>query len=621
MAFGFGEVISTVVVIKMVVTPFWNEYQKGQAAILKILQRSQMESVKNLSQALGELVARGKNKGIDSHELYRNLEKLLSLLCLDASHRRINWQLRHEIRRLSIRWKRHDLRDQEAKIEWFLLLDPECAEVFEATKVNMGTVTVTSQLNRLTSELSEWGWRWQNKSLPTATARRAVALVFRKSVEDLFNRATEIHATQRAFAAALCEHDSLCNSYEVTDSAGRAGVKSREAAELRDKLLRLRELPPALYGIWGGLAPNDADFDYPVAEAEWSRGPYPQLLLVDRFGLSRAEGREREIAALFDAVGATDAQRGDIESHINSLYGTVRRRWLADGWIKTARSDSRYGWNDYSPFFDFRFRGWRKAKSKRRVLFLEHYDLFQLKSPRQLTEEGVLGLVQTMEAHEDTVFVRESRLNSELQQIYNRAVENECHGKFKEAIADLKVLLRRVSERADIYPVEILSRIRSYLACIYASRGENLEEAVELARGTLEIQDVPPFTRLALGWSYHRQGKVVAAIEELEVAKSAAIRAGSGLLPLVHLVLGDAYRDAERHQDAQKAWRAGWQFADDPAWKKQARLTPFEVAERVRIRGDLGERLGMEEAASNTRAKRAKAASKRSSEAASRGED
>lgn len=587
MALGFGEAISILFVIKMVATPFWNEYKKRQVTILKILQRSQMESLRNLSQSLAELVACRKNEGIDSYELYRNLEKLLSLLCLNASHRRVSEQVRAGIHQMANLWKSQDLEKSRANIKWFLLLDPECAEVFEATKVNMGTATITSKLNR-----RDWGRRWKHRNLPIAKVWRDVGRAFRKSVEGLFNRAKEVHATQRAFAAALCEHDSLLSSYEATDSS-KAATKLVEANELRCKLLRLSKLHLSdLSGILEALGPkNEITTHEPLAKlVEWQRGLYPGLLLVDRFGLSIVKGREREIAALFDAVGATDAQRGEIESHINALYGAVHRRWLEDGWIKATRSDSAYESNDCSPFFDFRFRGWRKEKSERRVLFLEHYDLFQLKSPRQLTEEGVLGIVQTMEREEDIVFVRESRLNRELEKIYNRAAENVRHGKSDEAIADFKILLRRASKGADI-PVDMLSQIRLHLAYLYADCGENLEEAVGLARRTLEIQDTL-FTRLVLGWIYYQQGKVVEAIEELECVKAARRDLVLVFLPLVHLVLGDAYRDAERHQDAEQAWQAGWELANDPEWTEQKGLTPFEVAERVGLRKALSERLG-----------------------------
>ena len=599
MAFGFGEVISTVVVIKMVATPFWNEYKKRKGTILKILQRSQMESLKNLSQALGELVARGKNKGIDSYELYRNLEKLLSLLCLDASHQYVSARLLELRANIMEEWveKMGFLKGQDIILNlnnpWRLLRmahraqsdvgsslhramtklfqwDPEYAEVFESTKVDFKgpkadmDMEAVVEMKRLKFAFSLSGFIL-DRDLPVAAKedRARAEREFRKWVEGRFSLAKAIHDTRREFAAALCESDALHSSYNPTHQK-KAFRKAREAEGLREKLVELSNRGSFIFsGIPDSIA------------------VYFLALLVCRFKTDRALGRKTEIAVLFDAVGATGAEREEIESHIGSFYGAVRRCWLKADWIKTTKIDS-------NPFSDS--RGWRKEKSKLRVRFLEHYDLFQLKSPRQLTEEGVLGIVQTMEREEDIVFVRESLLNSELEKIYNRAAENVRHGKSDEAIADFKVLLRRASKGADI-PVDMLSQIRLHLAYLYADCGENLEEAVGLARRTLEIQDTL-FTRLVLGWIYYQQGKVVEAIEELERVKAARRDLVLVFLPLVLRVLGDAYRDAERHQDAEQAWQAGWELANDPEWTEQKGLTPFEVAERVGLRKALSERLG-----------------------------
>lgn len=611
---GVGEILTGLLIFKSVATVAWEEYKKGQQAFLKIRGQAQAQTAKNLSDALGKLVARGKNKGIDSYELYRNLEKLLPLLCRDASLRRVKDQV-YNLSRKIVQAQFSALsrgvdeieRDYPWNLRMSLLWDPECAEVFEATKgemeFNVRTMVekLADQRNLLESSLEgEILWSPHLFRLPVPKARVDAEQVFRNSVEGIFDKAKKLHDTQRAFAVALLEADAFSLSYDSTDRTRRTSSIRAEADRLLDKL-RVLSMPDRSDDLGNRIVvvrpPKDGWSSDPKLTIRWQKATYFLVLLMDRFGLSRTlDHRKREIDALFDAVGATDAEREEIESRIRVLYGAIHRRWLEDDWRKQVKHDAFWGQDSArpSPFCDYLVSGWRKATSKRRKLFLQHYDLFQFKSPRQLTEEGVLGLVQTMEAHEDKVFVRTSRLNSELQEILNRAVNNERHGKFDAAIADLKSLLRRVSEasgpNAVDYADETLSMIHCYLACIYASRGEHLEEAVKLAKHALEIQD-SLLARLALGWSYHRQGEV-AAIEELEVAKSAATRAGSGLLPLVHLVLGDAYRDAERHQDAEEAWREGWELADDPAWKDQAELTPFEVKERANLRRELGERLG-----------------------------
>ena len=616
----------------------WSAYQREQQQFLQLLGKAKEDTAKKLSQALVELAARGKNRGLDNYELYRNLEKLLSLLCLDASHHRVADLVRDrsvdiikKLRRARFKEKLPIKNTAYAvdQMQLLLLWNPECAEVFEATKVDVGAAELRHRLIASLHQVlqdkvetaAELGlrvphWIRHEARASSAFAMRALLMrdaqeAFRMSVEGVFNDAKEMHETQRELADALSDYNALLSSFRDIEHA-KAASKWSEVKELRNKLrvisvpfrfdallqmvrqpkiskakalVRSSTVVMAPLDLYGRLrlgkhANTVCEF---AGDLEYTLG-----LLTGRFGHSQVlERRKREIAALFDAVCATDAERDEIESYINMLHGAVYRRWKKDGWIKQISSN----W-ELNPFSDRLFRGWRKATSKRRKLFLQHHATFQFKSPRQLIEEGVLGIVQTMETHEDNVFVRHTRLNRELEQIYDHVQENTRHGKFDAVIADLERLLGRVSEKGkgEICPPEMSSQIHSYLAFIYAYRGEHLEEAVRLAKRAMSIH-ATWLTRLAIGWSYHQLGKVPEAIKALEAAKAAAMHAGSGLLPLVYRVLGDAYRDAGRDQDAEQAWQAGWELADDPEWKEQPGLTPFEVAERAGLRKALSENL------------------------------
>ena len=658
MAFGIGEIVSAVLLGKMGVQPILSEIQKRQQQFLQLLGQAQTNAALDLSQALEKLAASGMKKGIDSHQFFRNLEKLIPLLCLDACHHRVAKQvsatsavlierqmlaMRAGSGRIS-RGRAHALLTDMGRL---LLWDPECAEVFEATKVDREQARCLPSESWLESWLPAEELKPVIKFKPTARdpsdtndphAVNPPYLFYAdvyQAFADIFARAKETHKTQRKLADALSQHNGLLQSYNDKDAL-KAVSKWEEAERLRNKLLELSHLshtnsdrfdtPATNWEIAKrakrGTIPHiavDRVSDGVVVDEDpilkqrvavkfvyheevltehavdrWKRAIFRLLLLIGRFEARAARiQRLEEIAALFDAVGATPKQRDQIQSCINSLYGAIYRCWEADDWIKILHLDT-----DKSQFDDRRFGGWKAPTSKRRRLFLQHYNSFQFISPRQLTENGVLAAVQTMESQEDAVFTRTSRLNRELQDIFDRVCENENHGKFDEAIADLNILLHRLSEtsgpNAVDYPPEIVSAIHSYLAYCYAFRGEHLEKAVQSAKEAMRIQNTF-LALLILGWCYQQQGKVPEAIEALEAAKEPTMQAGSALLPLLHRVLGDAYRDAEQHQQAEQEWQAGWERAEDPEWKAQDGLTAFERTKRAALRTELGERLGIQE--------------------------
>lgn len=611
--------------VNLALKPFLSGYKRSQQKFVTLVGQKREQAAEKLYKALGELVARGKNRGLDSYELYRNLEALLSLLCLDVCHQHVAPEVRDLSTKIgrkqhrAMRRGKHKIGvDSAGELRLRLLWNPDYAEVFKATKVYSEKRDTAPSRTTVAKHLKELSWVEMGKIPNIVEAQRA----FRESVEGIFDRAKEMHETQKKLAEAfqdyalwLDDHESLREESDPDEVAISDEVLSSKQVEVAELLDKLRELSvPDKPGSPTGRPELGNVDDVAVLsvertnkgrqERQWHEAAYPLLLLINRFEVRRPLPRKREIAELFKAVGATDADRKEIERHIGVLYRAIRTRWSKDGWIEQVKRDvfptrrrrklSRLSRRTKrpTPFSEFLTRGWGNEKKQRRFLFTTHYSTFELKGPKQLTEEGVLGMVQTMEDQEDKIFVRTFRLNRETQEIYDRVQENTRHGKFDAVIADLQTLVSRVSGKGKgkTYPPEMVSQICSYLAFLYAYRGEHLEEAVQLAQRARKIHD-KWLTRLAIGWCYHQQGKVRKAVKELEVAKSAASHAGSGLLPLVHLVLGDACRDAKWNRKAQQAWQAGRELADDLAWKEQPGLTPFEVDERAGLQKKLSERL------------------------------
>ena len=440
-----------------------------------------------------------------------------------------------------------------------------------------------------------------------------------ESVEYLFNGVKLIHYMQGKLAEALLDSEGLSTSSHPVDSAKRQG-KEAEANELIRRLGKTvkivedsvenfvatsmsqshvcgpvryvpflpRYAPPRHIGeaLSGRLEVSETDkIRQRNADAEWwSRGMLCLGLLAGRFNAFPAEEERREeIAKLFNAVGATDAQREDIESWVRSFHGVVHELWSEDAWIKNF-SDST---SDSTRDNPFRFWDIESIRNRNLSRFLDHFNSFQFKSPRQIIEEAVLGLVQTMEEERDKVLVRDEKLEREFNKILARAVKNTGDRKIDEAIADYQTLRRRAPKNVGVL---------YNLAYLYAWRGENLGEAVECAQDALEIGGIPS-TRQVLGWLYYQQGKVVEAIEELEGSTSAEAIAENRELrnARAFLVLGDAYRDAGRHRDAKRAWSRAWRITSEPAWKDRKELTKFQVADREEIRTELNKRFGTEE--------------------------
>jgi tetratricopeptide (TPR) repeat protein len=89
----------------------------------------------------------------------------------------------------------------------------------------------------------------------------------------------------------------------------------------------------------------------------------------------------------------------------------------------------------------------------------------------------------------------------------------------------------------------------NYLGYMFAERGENLDEAVDLVRKALEIEPDNPSFLDSLGWAFFRQGKIDLADAPLTEAAAKLPRSS-----VVQEHLGDLRFKQRRFTDAADAW-------------------------------------------------------------------
>ena len=682
----------------------------AETALFKALTQGERKALEDLFDTFGELAAQEKqNRTVVSPQFMEDLGELTSLLCLDACHHRVAKQVARSLshithkQMMALRGERHRIKgasDTAREMRLALLWDPEYAEFFEATKEDTEQVellisTVETRLTYIdlphdSPEVQAFqdNMVWMDYYIPPFTNADRVDLDFmytksygvdreyvsiwcpesyagseatpmdvkqafrqchedvRQSIEALFDRAKELHETQRQLADALRAHDTLLKSYNLADHL-KSGRKWGEVTALLAKLGALsqpdksdssaneynpesgtiadivvdavpyRDISKGVRGKQLSGITSTRQF-----ESRWKRAKFRLILLRARFDDPPAvENRQEQIAARFKAVGATDEQRDAIVSSINALYGAIHRRWEEDPWIQKMRDDVCHSVGyDYSPFADRQFAGWRKEKSKRRQLFLAHYDMFQFKSPRQYAEDALLQLIEKMEFQSDTYFVRDERRTKELNDILEEAQDQMNAGNFDAALthyqnadrhapnnAGVRCAIAFVHKRTGNFDAAIAecqnanrlapedARPLFHLAYIYAMQGENLQEAVTLIQRALSLYEETDTlnivcARQILGWLYLQQGEAETALGELADPVHEQF-----VSPLFYLVLGDAYKATEQHESAEHAWQSGWHLANTPEWTDRAGATPFEADQHAAQRADLGERLGTPE--------------------------
>jgi Flp pilus assembly protein TadD len=89
----------------------------------------------------------------------------------------------------------------------------------------------------------------------------------------------------------------------------------------------------------------------------------------------------------------------------------------------------------------------------------------------------------------------------------------------------------------------------NYLGYMLADRGEKLDEAVDLIRRALLVDDDNPSYLDSLGWAYTQRGDLVLAVEPLERAASVLPRTS-----VIQEHLGELYLRLKRYRDAAAAF-------------------------------------------------------------------
>ena len=89
----------------------------------------------------------------------------------------------------------------------------------------------------------------------------------------------------------------------------------------------------------------------------------------------------------------------------------------------------------------------------------------------------------------------------------------------------------------------------NYIGYMYAERGQNLTEAVQLIKRALDLDPENGYFIDSLGWAYYQQGRYADALNELQRAVSFAKED-----PVILDHLGDAYIKTGRTDDAITTW-------------------------------------------------------------------
>ena len=98
----------------------------------------------------------------------------------------------------------------------------------------------------------------------------------------------------------------------------------------------------------------------------------------------------------------------------------------------------------------------------------------------------------------------------------------------------------------------------NYVGYMYAERGQNLDEAIELINKALALEPDNGYFIDSLGWAFYQQGRFPDALRELKRAVDKAKED-----PVIFEHLGDAYLKNGYDEDAVTAWEKALQL--DPA--------------------------------------------------------
>jgi tetratricopeptide (TPR) repeat protein len=127
----------------------------------------------------------------------------------------------------------------------------------------------------------------------------------------------------------------------------------------------------------------------------------------------------------------------------------------------------------------------------------------------------------------------------------------------------------------------------NYIGYMYAERGQNLTEAVQMIKRALDLDPQNGYFVDSLGWAYYQQGRYPEALTELQRAVSLAKED-----PVILDHLADAYIKNGRTEEAVATWERALK-ADkpdtEPAVYEAVKRKLDEVQERSR-RSKAGDR-------------------------------
>jgi Flp pilus assembly protein TadD len=126
---------------------------------------------------------------------------------------------------------------------------------------------------------------------------------------------------------------------------------------------------------------------------------------------------------------------------------------------------------------------------------------------------------------------------------------HEKQSRFDDAVQRFRRVIEIDPKHAEAY---------NYVGYMYAERGENLDEAVDLIGKALALEPENGYFIDSLGWAYYQQGRYPEALHEL---KRAVQRAKED--PVIFEHLGDAYLKNGLDEDALAAWEKSLQL--DPS--------------------------------------------------------
>jgi Flp pilus assembly protein TadD len=129
---------------------------------------------------------------------------------------------------------------------------------------------------------------------------------------------------------------------------------------------------------------------------------------------------------------------------------------------------------------------------------------------------------------------------------FNLGAAYERQGDFDKAVVALRKAIELNPQGANAL---------NYLGYMYADRGLNLDESIDLVRRALTIEPNNGYYIDSLGWAYFRKGMLDEAVQELKRAVSFVPDD-----PVIVEHLGDIYFELKLFLEAREAWERSLQL-------------------------------------------------------------